>query len=72
MIYYCDSCGGPLKFDVESGKMCCDFCGVSFNPERLKTLKTEEYSEAGGQSFTGVFKRPAAGPPGPARPPSRT
>lgn len=62
MIYYCDSCGGPLKFDVESGNMCCDFCGVSFNPEQLKTLKTEEYSEAGGQSFTGVFKRPAAGP----------
>ncbi len=50
MIYYCDSCGGPLKFDVESGNMCCDYCGISFNPEQLKTLKTEELSEAESDS----------------------
>lgn len=40
--YKCPSCGGPLHFDPDSGKVKCDFCGSVFEPAQI----SEEFSAA--------------------------
>lgn len=47
MEYKCPNCGGPLKYDIESEMMKCDFCGLSIFKELLKTdiPQTSEFSK---------------------------
>ena len=33
--YTCPSCGGPLRFDPDTQKVVCDFCGSSFDPAEI-------------------------------------
>ena len=34
--YICPACGGPMKFDVESGKVKCDYCASIYEIEEVK------------------------------------
>ena len=45
--YKCRGCGAPLAFDPESGRLKCDFCGGSFDPEEYELQ--EQSGEAAGQ-----------------------
>jgi len=31
-MIYCPGCGQGLRFDIETQKMLCDFCGGSYDP----------------------------------------
>ncbi|MBR0160621.1 MAG: hypothetical protein IJQ02_04980 [Oscillospiraceae bacterium] len=45
----CPSCTGPLRYDGESGKLQCDYCGSSFTTaeiEKLYQAKLEEAEQA--------------------------
>ena len=33
----CPSCGGGLRFDIESQQMACDYCGSHFEPKEVDT-----------------------------------
>ena len=52
----CPNCGSSLKFDPESQKLGCDFCGASFDPslfqDEVSELTAEEYKaqEAAAQA----------------------
>ena len=39
--YICPQCMGPLRFDSESGKLCCDFCGGSYDPSEFQDVDQE-------------------------------
>ncbi len=46
----CAACGGPLRFDPESGKLVCDYCGTSYDIEELaapeeETLEGYDFSQ---------------------------
>ena len=47
----CAACGGPLRFDPESGKLVCDYCGTVFEigeqkkPEPEETLEGYDFSQ---------------------------
>lgn len=34
--YKCPSCMGPLRFDGKTGKLVCDYCGSSFDVDRVE------------------------------------
>ena len=36
--YICPACGGPMKFDVESGKVKCDYCASIYEIEEVKNF----------------------------------
>lgn len=40
--YICLGCGGPLKFDPESGKMKCEYCGSIYTIEEAKKYYEEK------------------------------
>ena len=48
--YQCPSCDGPLRFDGESGKLVCDYCGSSFPVQEIEALYAdkEQAAEAAG------------------------
>ena len=46
----CPNCGANLRFDPESQRLKCDFCGGDFDPEELKVLLDEMCAEAGRRS----------------------
>ena len=44
--YQCPSCTGPLRFDGESGKLVCDYCGSSFPVREIEALYADKESAA--------------------------
>ena len=54
----CAACGGPLRFDPESGKLVCDYCGTVFDIAEQKTPQPEE--ELGGIDFDQLSAHAAA------------
>lgn len=53
--YQCPSCTGPLRFDGQSGKLVCDYCGSNFSTEEIGMLyeaekdRTPELSPSEGE-----------------------
>lgn len=43
----CPACGAPLRFDPESGKSVCDWCGTSYDIPTTEDEKLENGPEAG-------------------------
>ena len=43
----CPSCGGGLRFEIETQKMVCDLCGSHFDPQSINT-------ESGDSTEVGV------------------
>ena len=39
--YICPQCMGPLRFDSESGKLHCDFCGGKYDPSQFEGINEE-------------------------------
>ena len=46
--FKCRACGAPLAFDGATGKLCCDFCGSSFDPSEYE-LQEPAAAESGTQ-----------------------
>ena len=44
--YQCPACTGPLRYDGESGKLCCDFCGSSFPVQEIEALYADKLDQA--------------------------
>lgn len=44
--YQCPACTAPLRFDGESGKLVCDFCGSSYTVEEVEALYAEKEQAA--------------------------
>ena len=40
--YQCPACTAPLRFDGESGKLQCDFCGSSYSVKEIEALYAEK------------------------------
>ena len=40
--YQCPACTAPLRFDGESGKLTCDFCGSTYEVPEIETLYAEK------------------------------
>ena len=40
--YQCPACTAPLRFDGESGKLVCDFCGSTYEVSEIEALYTEK------------------------------
>lgn len=36
--YQCPACTGPLRYDGESGKLICDYCGSTYTPAEVEAL----------------------------------
>lgn len=43
--YKCPSCGAPLRYDAQSGKMICDYCGSSYPKEDIEKIYKDETEE---------------------------
>lgn len=52
--YLCPSCGGPLRFDPDTQKLQCDFCGSSFTPQEISDYyaKANEAAAEAGTSLS--------------------
>ena len=44
--YQCPACTAPLRFDGESGKLQCDFCGSSYSVAEIEALYAEKNKAA--------------------------
>ena len=44
--YQCPACTAPLRFDGESGKLVCDFCGSTYSVEEVEALYAEKDKSA--------------------------
>ena len=44
--FQCPSCTGPLHYDGESGKLCCDYCGSLFTVQEIEALYGEKIDQA--------------------------
>ena len=44
--YQCPNCQGRLRFDNESGRLTCDFCGSDFTPQEIEQLYAARQGEA--------------------------
>ena len=40
--YQCPACTAPLRFDGESGRLQCDFCGSSYSVAEIEALYAEK------------------------------
>ena len=40
--YICPACGGPMKFDPESGKVKCEYCASLYTIEEAKKYFEEK------------------------------
>ena len=40
--YQCPACTAPLRFDGESGKLVCDFCGSTYSVAEIEALYAEK------------------------------
>ena len=44
--FKCPSCTGPLRFDSETGKVVCDYCGSSFTVQEIEALYNDKIEDA--------------------------
>lgn len=44
--YQCLSCGGPLQFGADTGKLDCEYCGSSFSVEEVEAYYAEKDAAA--------------------------
>lgn len=44
--YQCPACTGPLRFDSASGKLCCDYCGSTYDVAQVEALYSEKQAQA--------------------------
>ena len=44
--YQCPACTGPLRFDSASGKLCCDYCGSTYDVAQVEALYGEKQTQA--------------------------
>lgn len=44
--YQCPACTAPLRFDGESGKLVCDYCGSSYEVSEIEALYVEKEKAA--------------------------
>lgn len=44
--YQCPACTAPLRFDGESGKLVCDFCGSSYSVKEVEELYAQKDAAA--------------------------
>ena len=44
--YQCPACTGPLRFDSASGKLCCDYCGSTYDVAQVEALYSEKQARA--------------------------
>ena len=44
--YQCPACTGPLRFDSASGKLCCDYCGSTYDVAQVEALYGEKQAQA--------------------------
>ena len=44
--YQCPACTGPLRFDSASGKLCCDYCGSTYDVAQVEALYGEKQARA--------------------------
>ena len=44
--YQCLACTGPLRFDSASGKLCCDYCGSTYDVAQVEALYGEKQTQA--------------------------
>ena len=57
--YQCPACTAPLRFDGESGKLVCDFCGSSFPVAEIEARYAQQ-----NQAAAAEFGKPEAAPAG--------
>ena len=48
--YQCPACTAPLRFDGESGRLQCDFCGSSYSVAEIEALYAEKDKAAADAS----------------------
>ncbi len=46
----CPNCGAPLRFDAETGTLCCEHCGAALDPETLDGRSALENAAAKGST----------------------
>lgn len=44
--FKCPSCTGPLRFDGETGRVVCDYCGGSFTVQEIEALYNDKIEDA--------------------------
>ena len=44
--FQCPACTGPLHYDGESGKLCCDYCGSLFTVQEIEALYGDKIDQA--------------------------
>ncbi len=57
--YKCPACTGPLRFDGETGKLKCDFCGSSYEVAEIEQRYTEK-DEKAASAFRQAEEKAAA------------
>ena len=58
--YQCPSCTGPLRYDGNSGKLQCDYCGSSFTPAEIEQLYQGKLDQAEQAAVTEMEQTTAA------------
>ena len=51
--YQCPACTGPLRFDSASGKLCCDYCGSTYDVAQVEALYGEKQAQADKAASSG-------------------
>ena len=59
--YQCPACTGPLRFDSASGKLCCDYCGSTYDVAQVEALYGEKQARA-DQAAEAAEKAASSGP----------
>ena len=42
----CPACTGPLRYDSESGRLQCDYCGSSYSVKEIEALYADKDAAA--------------------------
>ena len=61
--FKCPSCTGPLRYDGESGRVVCDYCGGSFSVQKIEALyhdKIEDAQQAAAAATASAAQQGAA------------
>ena len=53
--YQCPACTGPLRFDSASGKLCCDYCGSTYDVAQVEAQYGEKQAPADMRGPLGVL-----------------
>lgn len=58
--YQCPACTGPLHYSAKSGKLACDYCGLSFDVAEIEALYARKEAEAAAAKQAADAKAEAA------------